>query len=84
MVNLKCNFKNGNDDISCALGCNEDDSQENILKCQIIKDNLPEILTTKVNYFDIFSNDITKMISAGALLSKAFKVRETIIDRDKE
>ena len=32
MVNFKNNFRNGNDDISCALGCRHVDSQESLLK----------------------------------------------------
>ena len=80
MTNFKCNFRNGNDDLSCSMGCNEDDSQENLLNCQIIKSQLPELSTTNSQYSDIFSNDIMKMKSAGALLDKALKVREAIID----
>ena len=80
MVNFKCNFRNGNDDISCPLGCDEDDLQENILNCQIIIAHLPEILTSNIKYSDIFSSDIMKMKSAGALLSKAFEKRASIID----
>lgn len=49
MTNFKCNFKNGNNDISCELGCKEDDSQENILKCQVIKFHLPEIEMIDIN-----------------------------------
>ena len=37
MVNFKTNFRNGNDNLSCALGCRHEDSQEYVLKCEVIQ-----------------------------------------------
>ena len=81
MTNFKNNFKNGNDDISCVLGCPHDDSQENLLKCEVVKSSLTEVQTTKVKYLDIFSRNILKIKSSSLLLDKAFKVRESILKK---
>ena len=83
MVQFKNNSRNGNDDISCALGCNEDDRQEMIFKCPVILSYLPDIQNTEVNYSDIFSKNVIKMNNAGQLLQKALKVRVNCIDQQK-
>ena len=81
MVNFKGNFKNGNDDISCPLGCKEDDIQAMFLHCSVIQTSLPNINISGVKYSDIFSRNIRKMKEAGELLQKAFQVRTKIIEQ---
>ena len=83
MINFKCNFRNGNDNISCVLGCKDIDSQELVLECPKIISHLPDIESTTIKYSDIFSNNVIKIKSAGDLLQKAFKVREQLIDKQK-
>ena len=80
MINVKSNFKNGNEDISCIFGCTHVDSQENLFQCEVVKISIPEINKTKCKYLDIFSSDLSKLIASILLLQKAFKVRESIRD----
>ena len=55
MTNFRSNFSHGNEDLTCPMGCLHLDSQENILKCEIIQDNI-DIDISSVNYFNIFSS----------------------------
>ena len=80
MQNFRLNFKNGSDNVLCPLGCQHEDSQENFLKCDVLKLHLPEIATTNCSYMDIFSNNPTKMKNIATLLNKAFKIRESLIE----
>ena len=81
MVNFKSNFKNGNINISCPLGCLEEDRQEFIFKCPVILDKLPDIQTSGVKYSDIFSGSVSKIKVTGELLQKAFQVRTNLIEK---
>ena len=80
MINFKCNFKNGSADILCPLGCQEEDLQENILKCRVILNNITSIASSGVIYTDIFSKQVQKIKVTIELLQKAFKVRENLIE----
>ena len=79
MVNFKMNFKNGNEDLLCPLGCSQPDSQDLILKCPVLKIYLPELDSTNVQYRDIFSKKNVKIRNCVELLEKAFAKRETLI-----
>ena len=80
MVNFKCNFKNGSADTLCPLGCQDEDLQENILKCQVILNNITSIASSDVVYANIFSKQVQKIKVTIELLQKAFKVRENLIE----
>ena len=80
MVNFKANFKNGNDNISCPLGCGHDDSQDYLLKCEVVKASLKENQTNS-QYMDIFSSNCSKIKQSGLLLEKAYKIRESILEK---
>ena len=84
MTNFKCNFRNGNNDLSCVLGCKDIDSQERVLKCPQIILHLPDIDITTIKYADIFSNNVSTVKSAGELLQKALKIREELIEKQKQ
>ena len=83
IVNFKTNFRNGNGDLSCALGCEVEDSQEMIFKFPVILSNLPDIQVTEVHYSDLFSKNLIKIKQVSQLLQKALKVRENLIDQLK-
>ena len=80
MVNFKCNFRNGSADILCPLGCQEEDLQENILKCPVISNNITNIASSGIIYDDIFSKQVKKIKVTIELLLKAFQVRENLIE----
>ena len=83
MSNFKCNFRNGNDDLSCPLGCKEEDSQEIIFQCPVIISEFPEINSTGVKYAEIFLNNVSTIKSAGELLQKVSKIREQLMEKLK-
>ena len=76
MENFKVNFRNGNDDLSCKLGCMEDDSQENFLNCKVIQDY---VLTHKTEYFKIFCRNVSEIKSTMQVLLKAWHIRSSLI-----
>lgn len=78
MANFRSNFSHGNEDLTCPMGCLHLDSQENILKCEIIQDNI-DIDVSSVNYFNIFSSDIQKMKLTFEVLQKVMKIRKEIV-----
>ena len=80
-VNFKTNFRNGNNNLSCTLGCKHEDSQENVLKCEVVQSVVTEITTANVQYLDIFSKHVSKIKSTELLLDKAFKARQSILDK---
>lgn len=80
MAKFKSNFKNGSDNVQCPLGCQHDDTQENVLKCEVIKLHLPAIEKSNCMYKDIFSKDLKKVNNIINLLTKALKIRENILE----
>ena len=80
MAQFRINFRNGSDDIQCSLGCQHEDSQQNIIKCDAIKSQSPELATLKVSYNDIFSNNPSKIKNNMEILIKAYKIRENILE----
>ena len=79
MVQFKLNFPNGTNNIECPLGCQDDDSQESIIKCSALIDNFPEFQSTSINYFDLFSNDPNRIKNTIDILVKMFKKREILL-----
>ena len=79
MVNFKMNFKKGSESILCPLGCLQIDSQAKILNCPILKVYLPELLSTNIQYENIFSKSINKIRETTELLNEALTKREELI-----
>ena len=75
MENFKGNFKNGNDDISCILGCKEDDLQENFLNCKAIQDY---VYVGSTDYFKIFSRNVKQNKSTMEVILKAWHIRNSL------
>ena len=67
----------------CPLGCGESDTLPNILTCPIIQNNLhsDQLATQRIQYEDIFSEDITKQKQVTELYSQLLDIREEIITR---
>ena len=80
MAKFKVNFRNGSDNIQCPLGCQHEDSQQNILMCQAIICEAPELKTLKVSYNDIFSYNPLKIKAIMNTLIKAYKIREDMME----
>ena len=70
-LNFKTKFK---DDLSCSLGCSEDETQEHLLHCKPLNDKLSdEQQQNIVEYNDIF--DDKKQPAAVMLFMKLFDIR---------
>ena len=69
MLDVKCNFKNGNSDLLCRKCRKEPESQQHILVC-------PEIVKTPNNfeYDDLFKKDMDKLIATGKQLMICFNL----------
>ena len=80
MENFKVNFRNGNNDISCKLGCMEDDSQENLLNCTVIQDYL---YVGETDYFKIFSRNVNQIKLTMQVILKAWHIRTNLITLKK-
>ena len=69
MLKVKCNFKSGNPDTKCSLGCDSNEDQEHILNCPVLED---DNLTTSSNYSDLFGNNQMKIKMITQALMKKF------------
>ena len=80
MSNLKLNFRNGHNDLSCQLGCSNEESQKHLFECNFLLRNCQDLADNiKVEYEDIFG-DIDKQIDAIKLISKMWTVRGKLIN----
>ena len=80
MVNVKCNFKNGNTNLECQLGCGENfEDQAHILSCKKLlekypcKDNLKN-----VKYDDIFAS-VRKQKRIITVFKDLLNIRESLL-----
>ena len=80
MLNVKGNFR---DKSPCPLCYLEEDRQEHLMACLMIKLKCPIILENKNNctYMDIFTNDIKKQSNVAELLLEAIRTREKILNK---
>ena len=76
----KCNFKNQyKNNYLCDLCKVDNESQEHLLKCQVLMHFVPELENTKVEYKHIFGS-IDEVKEAAKLLFKVCKERETLLN----
>ena len=79
MYNVKCNFKNQyGDNLVCNLCKMEEESQEHLLQCKVLKTFVPEISEQDLKYESIFG-DIEDVIKVSKLLYKVTKEREKLL-----
>ena len=80
----KENFKQKymHSDLLCLLCQNENEDQQHLLKCSILKTKFKseQLMVNKVNYENIFSADVNKQKEIAALYLELFKLRNTLID----
>ena len=65
---IKNNFRQGQSDIKCSLGCDKTEDQEHLLQCPALSDN-EEI---QANYNDIYSDNMLKIRKITQILMKKF------------
>ena len=74
MLDIKSNFRNGHSDFSCQL-CGENLDQEHILECKTLLENNSDILQGKIEYSDIFHEDIPKQTRILRIFRNLWKKR---------
>ena len=65
---IKNNFRQGQSDVKCSLGCDTIEDQEHLLHCAALSDNED----TQANYNDIYSNNMIKIRKITQILIKKF------------
>ena len=80
MMELKNNFKNNYSDLKCKLGCNEIDEQKHLFECEVLLNNCDILANNvKVEYEDIFSEEVSKQINAIRLLAQIWITRKNLL-----
>ena len=73
MLNVKCNFKYGKDNLKCRLGCDMEETQEHLFECPAIKD----VTRSSESYTDLFSNKPEKVRSVTRVLMERYQRLES-------
>ena len=79
MIDVKRNFKNGKDNVTCSLGCNEPEDQHHLLTCQKINSQ-----TSDIKYSDIYGNNPGKIEDITRKLFENFKQFKTTVHRQSQ
>ena len=81
---FKINFKNKYESTTCKLKCLHEDSQENILSCPVLFQNLPNLQINNIKYLDIFSTNVDKVYSAAKIMSKLLECRTILVEKAQD
>ena len=81
MYDFKMNFKKmyKEDDYLCKLGCTHIDSQDNILKCDVINVISPVQLKQSC-YENIFGRQVARIKEAANVLASAMEIRSNLLN----
>ena len=81
MNGIKADFKGIYGETFCPLGCGENDTLENILRCKTILSNYrtTQLCNGNSNYNDVFSKDIRKQKEVTELYRKFLEIRNKLI-----
>ena len=84
---IRCDFPGIYKDRKCPLGCGEEDTIPNILKCSVLKKNFKSdsVSNGKIQHEDIFSDNVKKQkevteMYANTLYGKLLETRNKIIN----
>ena len=79
-VLVKTNFPGMFKDLKCVSEfCSEEESSSHIFNCKYLEDkNEKCLMKDKINFEDIYSNDIKKQLAVKNIFMKKFKKRNTI------
>ena len=70
MLDLKCNFKVGKKDLMCNLCGKHEESQEELLTCEVLIDSTETVNPS--TYSDLFSSDKSKVTISAKLLREKY------------
>ena len=80
MYDVKCNFKNGNPNLECQLGCGENfENQQHLLICDKIAEKMSDKIDN-INYNDIFGSEEKQKIIIGKF-TEIVKIREKLLEK---
>ena len=70
----------------CSLGCNENENQQHILTCTVIKEKYrsENLAINQVEYENIFSTNINKQKEVTQLYMDLFKIRDTLLEDNSQ
>ena len=74
MLDLKSNFKIGQNDLNCRRCDKQEESQRHILNCDAIKENCIISNSDIPVYEDLFSTDLIKITNIGRIMINNFKI----------
>ena len=72
MIDLKCNFKTGQQDLKCRLCRNHEENQQGLLICEAIRESAAEALSSET-YSDLYSLNKTKITKIAMTLKSKFQ-----------
>ena len=78
---IRNDFSGMYDDLTCPLGCGDQDTLPNILTCSVLKDKLKTdtVATNHISYDDIFSSNDGKQKQVTELYSHLLGIREELL-----
>ena len=79
---IRHDFSGMYSDLTCPLGCGDEDTLPNVLTCNVIKDKheTDSVATSFVEYSDIYSSDIVKQKQVTEMYTQLLQIREDILD----
>ena len=78
MVNVGHNYGRK---VQCPLGCDEDDRQQHITQCHVIKQSCFDLMVNDVDIDIIFGqNDKNRIIKAVKVFESAFRTRQELLE----
>ena len=80
MTKLKRNFSTQyKNNLSCSLGCKDEESQSHLLDCSVILNNMEDkTIMTEIEYSDLFKG-VDEQICITKIFSEIFKIRENLL-----
>ena len=75
--NLKNKFKQN---LACSLCASATCDQQHLMECVVLKQFVPELISTSVKYSDLFSSSVDKQLAAVKLLDLIHKQRERLLE----
>ena len=79
---IRNDFSGMYDDLTCPLGCGDQDTLSNILTCSVLKDKrkTDTVATNHISNDDIFSSDVGKQKQVTELYSHILGIREELMN----
>ena len=71
-IDVKCNKLQGQMNVKCRLGCDQDESQPHLLHCSALRDST--IVKELPNYEDIHGNSVQKIETLSKIIQQKFKL----------